>query len=61
MENNHITMFRSFNAHSTNYTIKAKIISMWDKKMNGYDNQIYRVDMLLMDEEVRYLKFLYNY
>ncbi|KAJ0867075.1 hypothetical protein HanRHA438_Chr12g0558961 [Helianthus annuus] len=32
MENNHITMFRSLNAHSTNYTIKAKIISMWDKK-----------------------------
>ncbi|KAJ0500482.1 putative nucleic acid-binding protein [Helianthus annuus] len=56
MENNHITMFRSLNDHSTNYTIKAKIISMWDKKMNGYDNQIYRVDMLLMDEEGAFIQ-----
>ncbi|XP_035842174.1 replication protein A 70 kDa DNA-binding subunit C-like [Helianthus annuus] len=56
MENNQITMFRSLNAHSTNYTIKAKIISMWDKKMNGYDNQIYRVDMLLMDEEGAFIQ-----
>ncbi|MFS7932704.1 hypothetical protein Hanom_Chr04g00371101 [Helianthus anomalus] len=51
MENNKITLFRSLNAHSTNYTVKAKIISMWNKKMNGSDSQIYRVDMLLMDEE----------
>ncbi|XP_022023928.1 uncharacterized protein LOC110924201 [Helianthus annuus] len=56
MENNQITMFRSLNAHSTNYTIKAKIISMWDKKMNGYDNKIYRVDMLLMDEEGSFIQ-----
>ncbi|KAJ0591387.1 putative nucleic acid-binding protein [Helianthus annuus] len=56
MENNQITMFRSLNAHSTNYSIKAKIISMWDKKMNGYDNQIYRVDMLLMDEEGSFIQ-----
>ncbi|XP_021980143.2 uncharacterized protein LOC110876273 [Helianthus annuus] len=56
MENNKITMFSSLNAHSTNYTIKAKIISMWNKKMNGSDNQIYRVDMLLMDEEGSFIQ-----
>ncbi|XP_021975275.1 uncharacterized protein LOC110870399 [Helianthus annuus] len=56
MENNKITMFRSLNAHSTNYTIKAKIISLWNKKMNGYDDQIYLVDMLLMDEEGSFIQ-----
>ncbi|KAM0031007.1 putative nucleic acid-binding protein [Helianthus debilis subsp. tardiflorus] len=56
MENNKITLFRSLNAHSTNYTIKAKIISMWNKKMNGSDSQIYRVDMLLMDEEGSFIQ-----
>ncbi|MFS7998628.1 putative replication protein A, OB [Helianthus anomalus] len=56
MENNKITLFRSLNAHSTNYTVKAKIISMWNKKMNGSDSQIYRVDMLLMDEEGSFIQ-----
>ncbi|XP_022024931.1 replication protein A 70 kDa DNA-binding subunit C-like [Helianthus annuus] len=56
MENNKITMFRSLDAHLTNYTIKAKIISLWHKKMNGDDKQIYRVDMLLMDEEGSFIQ-----
>ncbi|XP_021986580.1 replication protein A 70 kDa DNA-binding subunit A-like [Helianthus annuus] len=56
MENNKITMFRSLDAHLTNYTIKAKIISLWHKKMNGDDKQIYRVDMLLTDEEGSFIQ-----
>ncbi|KAF5785885.1 putative nucleic acid-binding protein [Helianthus annuus] len=56
MENNKITLFRSLNAQSTNYTVKAKIISMWNKKMNGSNSQIYRVDMLLMDEEGSFIQ-----
>ncbi|XP_021975418.1 uncharacterized protein LOC110870545 [Helianthus annuus] len=56
MENNKITMFRSLDAQLTNYTIKAKIISLWHKKMNGDEKQIYRVDMLLMDEEGSFIQ-----
>ncbi|KAM0040480.1 putative nucleic acid-binding, SEFIR domain-containing protein [Helianthus debilis subsp. tardiflorus] len=45
-----ITFLNDIDAHSTNFNIKVKIISLWRKKMKGNERETYRIDMILMDE-----------
>ncbi|KAF5774265.1 putative nucleic acid-binding protein [Helianthus annuus] len=51
MENEgQITLLNDIDALSTNYTIKVKIVSLWRKKMRANEREMYRIDMILMDE-----------
>ncbi|KAJ0469602.1 hypothetical protein HanIR_Chr14g0709661 [Helianthus annuus] len=57
MEPQNITMLNNLNPLSNNYTLKLKIISLWRKMMHGRPTETYRVDMICMDEEIRFRKF----
>ncbi|KAF5780651.1 hypothetical protein HanXRQr2_Chr11g0474331 [Helianthus annuus] len=56
MEPQNITMLNNLNPLSNSYTVKLKIVSLWRKMMHDRPTETYRVDMICMDKEVRFIK-----
>ncbi|XP_035838981.1 uncharacterized protein LOC110923790 [Helianthus annuus] len=50
MEVAKVSMLNDLNTFSNNYSIRVKIVSMSKKMMNENKNEIYRLDMIFMDE-----------
>ncbi|KAI7731452.1 hypothetical protein M8C21_026876 [Ambrosia artemisiifolia] len=51
MASNQVVLVKNLKARKSNMTVKVKIASLWRLKMNGTENQTYRIDMILMDQE----------
>ncbi|XP_022000500.1 replication protein A 70 kDa DNA-binding subunit E-like [Helianthus annuus] len=50
MEVAKVSMLNDLNTFSNNYSIRVKIVSISKKMMNNNKNEIYRLDMIFMDE-----------
>ncbi|XP_021979599.1 replication protein A 70 kDa DNA-binding subunit E-like [Helianthus annuus] len=50
MEVAKVSMLNDLNKYSNNYSIRVKIVSISKKMMNDNKNEIYRLDMIFMDE-----------
>ncbi|KAJ0699915.1 putative nucleic acid-binding, replication factor A [Helianthus annuus] len=51
MENHNITMFRAVDAFQERFSVKVRVIRVWEHPERRNPSQLYSFDMILMDEE----------